>query len=85
MISRDPKGRLPVGSRLIVAFNENVWLTCPPAVATIRARLVACGWRNSLMPIEDAYATRSIDGVRVIAFRQSHILDSVTIDRMASR
>ena len=37
------------------------------------------------MPIEEAYATRNVDGILVIEFRQSHILDSVTIDRMATR
>jgi|WetSurMetagenome_2_1015567.scaffolds.fasta_scaffold177479_1 anti-sigma B factor antagonist len=37
------------------------------------------------MPIEEAYSARNVDGVLVITFRQSHILDSVTIDRMATR
>jgi anti-sigma B factor antagonist len=37
------------------------------------------------MSIEDAYRTRSTDGVMVITFQQSHILDTVTIERMAAR
>jgi anti-sigma B factor antagonist len=37
------------------------------------------------MSIEEAYSTRNADGVLVLTFRQSHILDSVTIDRMAAR
>lgn len=37
------------------------------------------------MAIEEAYAARNVDGVLVIEFRQSHILDSVTIERMAVR
>jgi anti-anti-sigma factor len=37
------------------------------------------------MPVDDLYTTRTADGVCVVAFKQSHILDSVTIERMAAR
>jgi len=36
------------------------------------------------MATDEFYATRSIDGVRVVIFRQSHILDAATIERMAA-
>jgi anti-anti-sigma factor len=36
------------------------------------------------MAMEDYYVSRSVDSVLVITFRQSHILDSVTIERMSA-
>ena len=36
------------------------------------------------MATDDFYATRTVDGVCIVTFRQSHILDAVTIERMAA-
>jgi len=33
---------------------------------------------------DELYSTRSVDGVKVLAFQQSHILDAATIDRMSA-
>lgn len=37
------------------------------------------------MATDEYYATREIDGVLVVVFRQAQILDAVTIERMAAR
>ena len=37
------------------------------------------------MATDEFYTSRSLDGVCVVTFRQSHILDSVTIDRISTR
>jgi anti-sigma B factor antagonist len=36
------------------------------------------------MMMDEHYAVRQAEGVSIVAFRQSHILDTVTIDRMAA-
>jgi anti-sigma B factor antagonist len=36
------------------------------------------------MALEEFYTSRVVDGVRVVTFRQTHVLDTVTIDRMAT-
>ena len=36
------------------------------------------------MATDELYSSRSVDGVMVVAFRQSHILDAITIDRMSA-
>jgi anti-sigma B factor antagonist len=33
---------------------------------------------------DELFSTRSVDGVKVLAFQQSHILDAATIDRMSA-
>jgi anti-sigma B factor antagonist len=33
---------------------------------------------------DELYFTRSVDGVKVLAFQQTHILDAATIDRMSA-
>ena len=36
------------------------------------------------MATDELYSSRSTDGVLVVTFRQSHILDAITIDRMSA-
>jgi anti-sigma B factor antagonist len=36
------------------------------------------------MAMEEYYVSRRVDGVLVLTFRQSHILDTVTIERMSA-
>ncbi len=36
------------------------------------------------MPTDRLYATREADGVTIVAFRQSQILDAMTIERMSA-
>ncbi|MCX5683678.1 MAG: STAS domain-containing protein [Planctomycetota bacterium] len=33
---------------------------------------------------DELFSTRSVDGVKVLAFQQTHILDAATIDRMSA-
>jgi anti-sigma B factor antagonist len=37
------------------------------------------------MPTDEFFLVRAVDGVSVIGFRTSHILEAVTIDRIAAR